>query len=361
VGRTGRLHAHRRPRAVRREHGALPLSLCGVERRVRSLELARHAVELGLERRLFRGLLGSRQIELRLRDPVIAAGSAEDRVLPVVEEREQTIVIPLRERVVLVVVALRAGDRGAEPHGTGRVDAIDERLPTRLLDVDAALLVQEGVAVEARRDALFARGVRQHVAGQLLDREPVERHVAVERVDHPVAVLPHRPEAVLLVTVRVGVPGEVEPRPRPPLAVMRRGEQAIDDALVGVRGGVGEEGVALLERRGKADEVERDAAEQRFPRGFGRWRQPLGLEPGEHEAVDGRADPALVADGRRRMAHGPHVRPVLRHVGGRGGGRLAGGVRPRRALVDPPDEERNLPPVQRVLVERHAVLAVEPP
>ena len=36
------------------------------------------------------------------------------------------------------------------------------------------------------------RGVRQHVAGDLLDRELVERHVAVEGVDHPVAVLPHR-------------------------------------------------------------------------------------------------------------------------------------------------------------------------
>ena len=51
------------------------------------------------------------------------------------------------------------------------------------------------IAVETRRDLLVERRVRQQVARDLLDRELIERHVAVERVDHPVAPRPHRPRA----------------------------------------------------------------------------------------------------------------------------------------------------------------------
>ena len=108
------------------------------------------------------------------------------------EEGEQPEVVLLAERIVLVVVALRAGERRAQPDRRGRVDAIDEDFVQRLLRIDAAFLVGHRVAMEAAGDLLLDRGVRQHVAGDLLDRELVERHVAVERVDDPVAVLPDR-------------------------------------------------------------------------------------------------------------------------------------------------------------------------
>ena len=85
----------------------------------------------------------------------------------------------------------------------------------------------------------------QQVAGELLDGELVERHVGVERLDHPVAVRPDRPRAVLLVAVGVGVAGQVEPAPGPALAVVRRGEQPVDQLLVGVRRRVVDERVDL--------------------------------------------------------------------------------------------------------------------
>ena len=66
-----------------------------------------------------------------------------------------------------------------------------------------------------------------------------------------------------MVAVRVGVAGGVEPVDRHALAVVRRGQQAIDDLLVGVGRCVGEEGIDLGRRRRQAGQVERHAADER--------------------------------------------------------------------------------------------------
>jgi len=80
-------------------------------------------------------------------------------------------------------------------------------------------------------------------SAQSCSGESVEWHVVVERLDHPIAVLPHRPQRVLFVAVAVGVACEIEPGPRPSLTVVRRGEESIDDAFVRIRRGVGKKGV----------------------------------------------------------------------------------------------------------------------
>ena len=174
------------------------------------------------------------------------------------------------------------------------------------------------VAVEAGGDLLVERRVRQQVAGELLDRELVERHVAVEGVDHPVAPAPHRPVAVALVAVGVGVAGARRASGRHALAVARRGEQAIDHLLVGVRRLVREEGIDLRGRRRQAGQVERDAADQRRPVGLGRRRQPFLFEAGQDEGVDADCGPSR-GPSRRAAAAGrgskaqclPHVAALV--------------------------------------------------
>ena len=192
----------------------------------------------------------------------------------------------------------------------------------------------------------------QHVARELLDREVAEGEVAVEGVDHPVAVLPGGAALVLLVAVRVGVAGEVQPGPRPALAVVGRGEEAVDDLLVGVRAAVGEEGVDLRRRRGKADEVEAEPADERLARGLGRGREALLLEPREDERVDGVPHPLRARDrghgGPRRL----HVGPVDGRIAPPG--RAAGARRSRHPGVDPGREPRDLLGRQRRLLVRHA-------
>ena len=117
---------------------------------------------------------------------------------------------------------------------------------------------------------------RDFVAGELLLDELRVRLVAVERPDDVVAVAPGvRPIGVLLVAVGFGVAHQVEPVAGPALAVVRAGEQAIDQLLVGVGRSVVHEGVHLLRRRRQADQVEGDAADERAA--VGRWRRGQGL------------------------------------------------------------------------------------
>ena len=74
----------------------------------------------------------------------------------------------------------------------------------------------------------------------LLADELVVGLVVVERVDDVVAIPPGVGVSEVLVhAVGVGVAGHVEPVPAPALAVVRRGEQPVDDP----REGVGDESV----------------------------------------------------------------------------------------------------------------------
>jgi hypothetical protein len=59
----------------------------------------------------------------------------------------------------------------------------------------------------------------QQVAGDLLDGEPIERHIRVDGVDHPVPpAVGIRPGIVLLVPIAVAVPRQVQPVPAQALA-----------------------------------------------------------------------------------------------------------------------------------------------
>ncbi len=202
------------------------------------------------------------------------------------EERDQPEELALRDRVVLVVVALRTLQRRTEPHGRGRRRAVEQPFPARFVGVDAALVVAHRVAVEAGRQHSLVAAIGQQVAGQLQQREAIERQVAVVGIDDPVAPLPHRARRIEVEAVGVGVAREVEPRQRPAFAVVRRREQAVDDALVGLWRCIGEERVEFGRRRRQPDQVERDAAQQRRAVGGLCRRQAVRRQLRHHERVD---------------------------------------------------------------------------
>ena len=204
----------------------------------------------------------------------------------VVEEGEDAVILFLLEGIVLVVVALGALDGDAEDTFADGVHAVEHGLHAELLGVDAALFVDHRIAQEPGGDALVLGGVRQQVAGDLLDDELVVGQVVIEGVDDPVAVEPDDARGVLFVAVGIGVARGVQPDARPAFAVMGRGEQAVYLLLVGVRGLVGEEGIEFLGRGRKAGEVEAQAAQQGGAIGFGRGLQSFAFQPGEYEGVD---------------------------------------------------------------------------
>ena len=128
--------------------------------------------------------------------------------------------------------------------------------------------------MEPGRDSLLDRRIWQQVASDLLNRELIVRHVVVERIDHPIAVQPCDSAPVRLEAVGVGVPRQVEPELRLPLAIVLCFEQSFDRVLIRVRAVVGEERVDLFNAGREADEVEADATDQSL---FGRLGRRLEL------------------------------------------------------------------------------------
>ena len=160
----------------------------------------------------------------------------------------------------------------------------------------------------------------QEVAGDLVADELVVRQVAVEGVDHPVAVAPGVGAVHLRAggedtrVERVGVAGEVEPVAAPALAVSRRRQQAIHDLGEGVRRLVFEEGVHLFRRRRQAGQIERGPAKQgALVGGLGRL-ESLGLQCRQDIAIKVGARPGGVLDGRRRRRPGPAETPRIAAV-----------------------------------------------
>ncbi len=91
----------------------------------------------------------------------------------VVEEGVEPVIVLLRDRVELVVVALGAGDGEPQEDGAGRVHAIDDVGGVILFGDRASLEIEHVVAVESAGDLLRDGGVRQKVARELFDDEAV--------------------------------------------------------------------------------------------------------------------------------------------------------------------------------------------
>ncbi len=223
----------------------------------------------------FLGRGGFEQPALDLRHPLGGAIAAH-------EDRLHAVVLFLRDRVVLVRVALGALEGEPERGRRDDLHRVFERLiviSRRVLDVlevgpagvgGAAQIAGGDERVDLRRERAGSecgmRGGNRSASSpaNLELEEAVVGHVGVERADDEVAISPGGGAFVVGVenAFGVGVAGEVEPVPAPSFAVMRRGQQRVDEALPGVGAPVGEEGFGLLGRRGKAPEVEIDATDE---------------------------------------------------------------------------------------------------
>ena len=265
------------------------IRLACVFRRHRRLQLG-----LGCEqRRQFAlvGIVSQGDRRLSHADELLAR-VGHGRIGDVVEEGEEPVVVALRDRIKLVVVAAGALER--EPHegGGGRLDPVGHIFDAVFLRDDAPFGREHVVATEAGCDPLRPAGIGQEIAGELLHDEAVVGHVAGEGVDHPVAPRPLRPLLVVVVAVGVGVAGDVEPLQRHPLGMPWRGEQPIDHLPMSAGRLVGEECGPLVGRRRQAGEVERDPPQPCLPRGLGRGCELFLGETGEHELIDRVAWPA---------------------------------------------------------------------
>ena len=164
------------------------------------------------------------------------------------EHGAEAVIVRLRDRVVPVVMALGAADRQSQQRRADDLERVGHDLVGRRGLVHPAGRGAVGRHPQEARGGqrlhllgleVVPRSRHQLVAGKLLDEKAVERLVGVERPDDVVAVLVGiRPLGVVVaIAVGVGIAGDVQPVPRPPLTVMRRVKQAVDQPLEGIGAG----------------------------------------------------------------------------------------------------------------------------
>ena len=212
-----------------------------------------------------------------------------------------------------MVVAAGAADRQAEPHSGDGAGAVDRPFDSIHLQFESPFAVMQGVAVESRRDALIDGRSGDQVSGDLLDGESVKAQVPVEGVDHPVPPAPRiRTDEIGLVAVALSESSLVQPVQGVHFSVLRRGEQALDNAPVTVRS----EAAEIGDIGRKTRQVKTQASQEDFRRGFGRGLEALAFQARGHERIDGVPAPIPVFDGRHLRAGGTNKRPMLALRGG---------------------------------------------
>ena len=311
VGRLGELHLPVQLPLLPRGQACIGLLLVILERFFQSRDFPRVLLHL----RRLRGL-GRLDPRHRVSFPPVEASLGHR-----VEEGEKAVVLPLRDRIELVVVTTGAADRQAQEQHRGGLHPIGHILHAIFFRDGSPLEIDHVVAGKTGGDLLFERRAGEQVARQLLNDELVERQIVVDGLDQPIAPRPHVAMAVDAVAVRVGVAGRVEPLHGHPFAISRRGQQPIDESLVGARLLICQERPNFGDRRRQPGQVEAQATNQGAAIRFRCRLQPARFELGENETIDfvshsllmlhrGRRGPLRLEQRPVNLPRGPLVDPV---------------------------------------------------
>ena len=120
-----------------------------------------------------------------------------------------------------MVVALAATHGRTEPRGGDCSHPVGGVFRQIFPGLRAAFTSDHVQAIEAGGDELFAGWFGQEIAGELLNRELIERLVLVERIDHVVAIRKNVHVLIAVIADSVGEPHDIQPRDRHPFAEMR--------------------------------------------------------------------------------------------------------------------------------------------
>ena len=214
---------------------------------------------------------------------------AGEGVARAVENAVQRVIIARRDGIEFVIVTACAAQAQAQHGLTQRVDRVLDRQVVIILRVESEAAGDREITGGRRafRVQLARAASREDVPGDLLAQELVVRFVRVEGIDDVIAIAPRERHRVVRSLARsIRVAHDIEPVASPAFAVMRRGQQAIDDFREGVCRFVGEKSVDFLRRRWKAAEIERRPADQGALVRRRRRLPTCRREAGIHKAID---------------------------------------------------------------------------
>ena len=176
-----------------------------------------------------------------------------ERRLRTAEHASERVVVLLADGVELVIVAAHAAQRHAEEGGAhlAHLAVHEVMLHLQLVDgVDVHITQHDETGRNEILTALLRRGGRQQITRELLANEAIVGFVMVKGIHEVVAIPPRvfRKNFTFCADL-LGITHEVQPVPRPTLAVSVRIQQAIHHALVRLWRVVRDKGGDLLLRR----------------------------------------------------------------------------------------------------------------
>ena len=132
-------------------------------------------------------------------------------------------------------VTLRTADRQPEPNRAEGIGAIHRFLHAILFGIGSTFGVMQRIAMKSGCNASGVARRSAQVARELLRRECIKRQVAVDCLDHPIAITP-RAGAMVVVFKAFGlrVANHVKPVLGPSFPVAGRIQKAFDHPLAGI-------------------------------------------------------------------------------------------------------------------------------
>ena len=218
--------------------------------------------------------------------PPLGIAAEDALLLDVREEGGHRVEVPGQERIELVVVALGASERRAEPDRRNVAHAVRRVFRQVFRSLGSALVRHPAQAVVPARHQLPGRGFDEQVAGQLLPGHHVKRLVLVERPDDVVAERIDVDRNVSVVTDGVGIADEVQPVNGHPLAEVRRVQERFQKSPVAVGIPVSGEGLDHGRVGRQPGQVEAEPARQGPAVGLGDRLQVVGGQLPPHKEVD---------------------------------------------------------------------------
>jgi hypothetical protein len=249
----------------------------------------------------------------------------------------------------MVVAASATHGQSHERQGRRSDQIIQRVLPPALTSASAFGAEPQ----ETGRDHRFLRVGRVLVARELFTNELIVRLIVVERFDHVIAIAPRLGTIhVELEAARIGVANQVEPVARPSLAVMRTGEQPVDQSLPGSGRGVFDEGLDLFRVGRQSRQIEIGATDERAAVRPRRGFETFGLHLRQQKSVNRIGAPDWMrhaAEGRAaRRLEGPET-ALLRRDRALDEFCLLGVLSGRRLLVESVERSARLDPASQSL------------
>ena len=165
-------------------------------------------LRLGRDHRGFLLVIGQQQGGRRYRTGEVGVDAG---FVDVVEEGEELVVLLLGNRIELVLVTTSTFERQSQECHREGVIAIGDVFDTELLGSTATLDLLGMQAIEGRCQLGVPGRFRDQVTGQLPRDKLVVGHVRIEGPHDPVAIWPDVTIPIDLVSVGIGVAGDVEP------------------------------------------------------------------------------------------------------------------------------------------------------